>query len=127
MKLKTWAALLMSLLLLSSGLAYGEDLKMLTTFLGPTVTVPQQVPDKPEGVAPFILLMGNMALVVYSVPESEEDIDYAEVFDLESATTVGIVWTKGGTLFLVQDEGLLKDSVPSGTFIFAPPSLRDTL
>src|SRR3972149_7381071 len=111
----------MSLLLLSSGLAYGEDLKMLTTFLGLTVTVPQQVPDKPEGVAPFILLMGNMALVVYSVPESEEDIDYAEVFDLESATTVGIVWTKGGNLFSVQDEGLLKEARPNGSLIFAPP------
>lgn len=127
MKEKVWAAPLIGLAILISSFAYGEDLKLVTTFFGPTVTVPQGVPDKPEGVAPFILLMGKMALVVYSIPESEEDIDYAEVFDLESATTVGIVWTKGGTLFLVQDEGLLKDSVPNGTFIFAPPSLRDTL
>ena len=126
MKGKVWAAPLIGLAILISSFAYGEDLKLVTTFFGPTVTVPQEVPDKPEGVAPFILLMGKMALVVYSLPESEEDIDYAEVFDLESAATVGIIWTKRGNLFSVQDEGLLKEARPNGSFIFAPPSLKDT-
>ena len=127
MKRYLWITLILSLSLALISPSYGEEVKSVDTFLGTQVIVPMNVPDKPEGIPPLLLLMGNVVLVVYADPTSLEDIDYAEVFDLTWNTTVAIAWMQKGVLFLARDEGLLNNALPSGKMIVAPPELKDTL
>ncbi|MEE8448977.1 MAG: hypothetical protein V3S39_05035 [Thermodesulfobacteriota bacterium] len=123
-----WVALVFSLSLALLSPSYAEEVKSVDTFLGAIVTVPRDVPDKPEGIPPLLLFLeNNMLLVVYSDPTSLEDIDYAEVFDLTLETTVAIAWMQKGVLFLVRDEGLMHNSLPSGKMVSAPPQLKDSL
>lgn len=108
--------------------SYADQVKSVETFLGAEVIVPVDVPDKPKDIPPLLLFLeNNMVLVLYSDPASLEDIDYAEVFDLTWDATVAIAWMRKGVLFLVRDEGLLQDALPSGKMILAPPRLEDSL
>jgi hypothetical protein len=123
-----WIALSLVIGLALLSPSYADQVKSVETFLGAEVIVPVDVPDKPKDIPPLLLFLeNNMVLVLYSDPASLEDIDYAEVFDLTWDATVAIAWMRKGVLFLVRDEGLLQDALPSGKMILAPPRLEDSL
>lgn len=130
MRKAAWVALLGVIALgLATGIprATGTQVKTVDTLLGPPVSVPAGVPDKPQGITPLVLFLGNVALVVYDDPTTLDEVDYVEIFHLQLGITAGIAWMKGGILFLVEDEGLARESTPTGTMIYAPPRLRDTM
>ncbi len=119
------AILILALLLAGVSLAHADGLKEIPTVLGPAVTVPAEVPDKPD-VPPYMVMLGGLVFVVYGDPATGEPA-YVEVYDMELERTVAIMWKWGGVMFQVRDEGIIKKSSPTGNLIFPPPPLRDTV